>query len=104
MTSINYPNRANAVSYNYDELDRLQSIPGFVTSCSYDLDNKITDMLFGNGVNSHYEYRANDDKLANIQVGPLGSLLNLNYRYDNVGNIIQINNDFYSYDGLNRLT
>jgi RHS repeat-associated protein len=104
MTAINYPNRTNAITYNYDELDRLQSIPGFVTSCSYDLDNKITDMLFGNGVNNHYEYRANDDKLANIQVGPSGSLLNLSYSYDNVGNITQINNDFYSYDGLNRLT
>jgi RHS repeat-associated protein len=103
-TSINYPNRTNAVSYNYDELDRLQSIPGFVTSCGYDADNKITDMLFGNGINNHYEYRANDDKLAGIQIGPSGSLLNLNYSYDNVGNIIQINNDFYSYDGLNRLT
>lgn len=25
------------------------------------------------------------------------------YTYDNVGNIMQINNDYYSYDGLNRL-
>jgi RHS repeat-associated protein len=104
MTSINYPNRANAVSYTYDELDRLQSIPGFVTSCGYDADNKITDMLFGNGVNNHYTYRSNDDKLAGIQVGPSGSLLNLSYNYDAVGNIKQINNDYYQYDGLNRLT
>ena len=58
------------MSYNYDELDRLQSIPGFVTSCGYDLDSKLKDMLFGNGMNNHYEYRANDDKLAKIEVGP----------------------------------
>jgi YD repeat-containing protein len=86
MTSIQYPNRPNAVNYNYDELDRLQSIPGFVTSCSYDLDNKLTDMLFGNDINNHYTYRTNDDKLTNISVGPSSSLLNLNYTYDNVGN------------------
>jgi RHS repeat-associated protein len=116
MTGITYPNRTGAVSYNYDELDRLQSIPGFVTSCSYDQDSKITDMLFGNGINNHYDYRKKadnvtslDDKLADIQVGPSGSLLSLNYTYDNVGNIKQINtnnstNDYYSYDRLNRLT
>jgi RHS repeat-associated protein len=104
MTSITYPNRTNPVSYNYDELDRLQSIPGFVTSCGYDGDNKLTDMLFGNGINNHYDYRANDDKLAGIKIGPSGSLLTLNYSYDNVGNIKQINNDYYGYDGLNRLT
>jgi RHS repeat-associated protein len=103
MTSIQYPNRTNPVTYNYDELDRLQSIPGFVNSMNYDLDGKITDMLFGNGVNNHYTYRSNDDKLANISVGPAGTLLNLNYSYDNLGNITQINNDYYSYDGLNRL-
>jgi hypothetical protein len=102
-TGITYPNRAQPVSYNYNELDRLQSIPGFVSSCSYDGDNKLTDMLFGNGINNHYDYRTNDDKLADIQVGPSGSLLSLNYTYDVVGNIKQINNDYYRYDGLNRL-
>jgi RHS repeat-associated protein len=103
MTNITYPNRVQAVSYNYDELDRLQSIPGFVSSCSYDGDNKLTNMLFGNGINNHYDYRTNDDKLADIQVGPSGSLLSLNYTYDAVGNIKQINNDYYRYDGLYRL-
>ncbi|HEX3045811.1 MAG TPA: hypothetical protein VHY08_13720, partial [Bacillota bacterium] len=27
-----------------------------------------------------------------------------NYSYDSVGNITQIGNDYYNYDGLNRLT
>jgi YD repeat-containing protein len=70
VTSITYPGRAQAVTYNYDELDRLQSIPGFVTSCGYDPDNKLTDMLFGNSINNHYDYRTNDDKLAAIKVWP----------------------------------
>ena len=62
-------------------------------------------MLFGNGINNHYDYRTNDDKSGGIlRLGQSGSLLSLNYSYDKVGNIKQINNDHYSYDGLNRLT
>lgn len=109
-TSITYPGRTNPVNYNYDELDRLIAIPGFVNSCSYDEDSKLTGMMYSNGVNNSLTYRQQDDRLSNITIG---SLLNLNYSYDNVGNITQINtiknstdigNDFYSYDGLNRLT
>ncbi|HEX3047112.1 MAG TPA: polymorphic toxin-type HINT domain-containing protein, partial [Bacillota bacterium] len=33
-----------------------------------------------------------------------GKLLSLNYGYDSVGNITQIGNDYYNYDGMNRLT
>ena len=51
-----------------------------------------------------YDYRKIDDKLLDIEVGPSGSLLNLNYNYDQVGNITQINNDYYNYDNMNRLT
>ena len=105
MTAINYPNRADAVAYNYDSLDRLQSIPGFVTSCGYDGDSNLQDMLFGNGINNHYDYRSDNARLHDIQVGPSGSLLTLNYNnYDQVGNITQINNDYYNYDDMNRLT
>ncbi|HEX3044154.1 MAG TPA: hypothetical protein VHY08_05315, partial [Bacillota bacterium] len=33
-----------------------------------------------------------------------GKLLSLNYGYDSVGNITQIGNDYYNYDGMNRLS
>ena len=105
MTSITYPNRTDAVSYNYDDLDRLTSIPGFVTSCGYDGDSNLQDMMFGNGINNHYDYRSDNERLQDIQIGPKGSLLTLNYSsYDQVGNIKQINNDYYNYDGRNRLS
>ena len=103
MTSITYPGRSNPVTYQYDELDRLQSIPGFVTSCSYDGDNKLTGMMYANGVNNTWTYDSNNDRLTNIGVGNQGSLLSLNYSYDPVGNIARINNDYYDYDGMNRL-
>ena len=103
MSSITYPNLANAVSYNYDDLDRLQSIPGFVTSYSYDGDNKLLEMVFGNGIANDYLYDQNA-RPTTISVGPSGSLLNLNYSYYPNGNIKQIDSDCYNYDGLNRLT
>ena len=107
MTSIVYPNQtvADAVSYNYDDLDRLTLIPGFVTSCGYDGDSNLQNMMFGNGINNHYDYRSDNERLQDIKIGPSGSLLTLNYSsYDQVGNIKQINNDYYNYDGRNRLT
>jgi len=102
MTSLTYPNRTSPVTYSYDELDRLQGIPGFVNSCVYDLDNKLTQMSYANGVANSYSYDVNDQPI-NINAG-WGSLLNLDYAYDPAGNITRINTDYYGYDGLNRLT
>ncbi|TCL54961.1 RHS repeat-associated protein [Hydrogenispora ethanolica] len=102
MTSITYPNRTAPVTYQYDELDRLLKIPGFVNSCSYDGDNKLLQMVYTNGVANNYTYDVND-RPTNIKAGQ-GNLLNLSYTYDPVGNITQINTDYYNYDGLNRLT
>jgi RHS repeat-associated protein len=100
MKGITYPNRAQAVTYNYDELDRLFNIPGFVNSCGYDGDNKLTGMLYANGINNTWSYDPVNDRLTNIG---FGSLLSLNYGYDSVGNITRINNDYFDYDGMNRL-
>jgi RHS repeat-associated protein len=102
MTSITYPGRTSPVQYNYDALNRIQNIPQFVTSCSYDEANRPTRMIYANGINNSWAYTY--DRLATIDVGNNGSLLLLNYFYDNVGNITQINNEYYQYDGLNRLT
>jgi RHS repeat-associated protein len=99
VTRITYPGRNAAVNYNYNELDLLQSIPGFVESCKYDADNKLTAMALKNGISTTYAYDDNDRPIKIVA----GSLLNLLYSYDPGGNITQINNDYYGYDGLNRL-
>ena len=101
-TSITYPNRANPVTYQYDDLDRLQSIDGFVNSCSYDLDNKLTNMALANGLKNSFTYN-NVDRPTNIGAANTGTLVNLNYTYDVVGNITKLNGDCYDYDGMNRL-
>ena len=101
-TSITYPNRTNPVTYQYDNLDRLQSIGDFVNSCSYDLDNKLTNMALANGMKNSFTYN-NVDRPTNLSSSNTGSLVNLNYTYDAVGNIRKINGDCYDYDGMNRL-
>ncbi|HEX3045995.1 MAG TPA: FG-GAP-like repeat-containing protein, partial [Bacillota bacterium] len=68
QTGITYPNRANGITYNYDELDRLFSIPGYVDSCTYDPDNKLTGMLYANGVNNTWSYDPVNDRLTNIDI------------------------------------
>jgi RHS repeat-associated protein len=99
VTSIAYPGRTSTVNYTYDVLDRLQTIPGFVTACSYDEANKLTNITMANGISTTYTYDSNDRPTA---IG-LGGMLNLSYSYDSVGNITQINDDYYGYDGTNRL-
>ena len=102
VVSINYPNRTNPVTYQYDDLDRLQSIGDFVNSCSYDLDNKLTNMALANGLKNSFTYN-NVDRPTNIGAANTGTLVNLNYTYDAVGNITKLNGDCYDYDGMNRL-
>jgi RHS repeat-associated protein len=60
MISITYPGRTAPVTYTYDELDRLRNIPGFVNSCSYDDENKLTEMELGNGMKNTLFYDVND--------------------------------------------
>jgi hypothetical protein len=102
MTSLTYPGRSNPVTYQYDDLDRLATIPGFINiPCSYDADSKLLGMLYANGINNTYAYDVND-RITRIQAGNGTNLLDLNYTYNPVGNITRINNDYYDYDWLNR--
>ncbi|MCL6592293.1 MAG: FG-GAP-like repeat-containing protein, partial [Firmicutes bacterium] len=69
MTGITYPNRTNPVTYTYDELDRLLTIPGFVDSCSYDENNQLKEMLYANGINNNWGYKATNGRLHHFLVG-----------------------------------
>ena len=71
VTSLNYPNRSNPVTYQYDEVDRLQAIPGYVNACTYDGDNKLTEVLLSNGLYNTFTYDTND-RPANIGTNRVG--------------------------------
>ena len=97
VTSITYPGGVAPVIQVYDELNRLLTVNGFA-NLSYDAAGNLTQLAYNNGVTTNYTYN-NRGLLSRIQ----SPVLDLQYAYDNVGNIIGINNEVYSFDGLNRL-
>ncbi|MDP3488483.1 MAG: RHS repeat-associated core domain-containing protein [Bacillota bacterium] len=73
------------------------TVNGFA-NLSYDAAGNLTQLAYTNGRTTNYTYN-NRGLLSRI----LSPVLDLQYAYDNVGNITGINNEVYSYDGLNRL-
>jgi RHS repeat-associated protein len=88
----------------------------YVSNTNYDSAGRMTSRVLGNGLTQAYHYYEWDEKVNNIgQGGRLetlvtGSLQNLAYVYDKVGNIAQMTNSVagetsaYGYDELDRLT
>ena len=88
----------------------------YVSNTNYDSAGRMTSRALGNGLTQTYHYYDWNEKVNNIgQGGRLetlvtGSLQNLAYVYDKVGNITQITNSVasetntYGYDDLDRLT
>ncbi|MBS3938335.1 MAG: RHS repeat protein, partial [Peptococcaceae bacterium] len=97
VTSILYPGDVTPVTQVYDDLNRLSAVNGF-TGLSYDVAGRLTQMAYNNGITTNYTYNARGF-LSNLT----SSVLNLQYTYDAAGNITNINNESYTYDGLNRL-
>ncbi len=103
ITGIAYPGRSDSVTYTYDDLDRIVTIPGFVNFCSYDGDSNLNEMDYSNGLKNTHTYDA-DGRPQKITAGYQGTLIDLNYTYDSAGNIQTLNTDRFTYDGLNRLS
>ncbi|NUQ85285.1 MAG: hypothetical protein HUU11_11275, partial [Anaerolineales bacterium] len=120
--SMAYPD-GEVITYDYNNRMLLNSVIGtstYVQSTTYDSTGRIDDRLLGNGLTQNYSYygwneTAIVDGMSTGQGGRLktitvGSLQDLSYLYDAVGNIRQITNpiasetNLYGYDALNRLT
>ncbi len=96
--------RSDTYGYNY------------VSSASYTAPGAMAAMTYGNGLTTNYDYyddpgEALSFRLQRVQVGPAGSLLNLSYTYDSVGNVVTITDSKnsgqvqnFTYDALDRLT
>ena len=103
VISILYPGDVTPLTQVYDELNRLKAVNGFAGTTTaqglwYDLAGRLTRMEYNNGIVTDYHYN-NRGLLSRIQ----SPVLDLNYTYDLNGNIIGINTETYTYDGLNRL-
>jgi RHS repeat-associated protein len=125
VTQMTYPDSMQ-ILYTYDDLDRMTEIRRYVDGQNdeiifdnpqYDVEDFLTQFNYGNGLQAFYTFDSRD-RLSTIDIKDGStSLLDLDYTYDNNGNISQIENGWmdinstwhtetesYSYDGLDRLT
>jgi|GEM_PF-2245152 len=98
------------VSYAFNNQGEINSVTGssaIVNNIDYNSLGKITQKTYGNSLATNYTYSSTSFRLNRIQTG---SLQDLNYTYDNVGNIKTINDavasktQTFGYDDLDRLT
>lgn len=95
------------ISNTFNTQGEIASVSGVLTNIDYNALGKITKKDYANGLSTTYTYNnASDQRLNRIQTS---SLQDLNYTYDNVGNINTIADSVlsktykYSYDDLDRL-
>jgi len=105
VTSKTYPN-SEKVNYNYNKAGELESIPGIINGKSYNAFGLTKTRNYANSLTSEFSYDPNSKRLSRIKTA---DKQDLEYNYDNVGNVIQINDNpknktnTYSYDYLDRL-
>jgi RHS repeat-associated protein len=112
MLTMTYPD-GRLLNYGYDAGNRLILVLDPVvglTSFTYDGTNLMTGIYYPNGFSSSYEYDS-DRRLTKLQTYDATLLVfwDYSYTYDNVGNLLQIDEAFtgkttkYGYDSLNQL-
>ncbi|MBP1910115.1 RHS repeat protein [Methanolobus bombayensis] len=105
-TGITYPD-GNSANLSYNTQTLLESVEGVVDNLDYNARNQITTKELSNGVNTSYSYDSEKLLLNRIYTA---TLQDLNYDFDNVGNILEIEDNVlnsvktYGYDDLDRLT
>jgi RHS repeat-associated protein len=128
LQSMVYPD-GEQLTYRYDSGGMVAAASGvkgshsytYVERLEYDKFEQRAFMDAGNNVRTSYTYDALDRRLVNLRAGKGGSpgFQNINYTYDNVGNILRLANDIpvpppsqdggptvqtFAYDDLYRLT
>ena len=95
------------ISYTYNSQNKLETITGIVNNIDYNELGKVVKILYPNGLSTLLNYDTKMFRLKNIKTG---NKQDLNYIYDNVGNIKTITDKTDSstktmnYDSLNRMT
>jgi YD repeat-containing protein len=115
---MTYPD-GEQVTFGYNARALLTSVTGtnaYVSGTTYDPAGRVSTRTLGNGLTQTFGYYNWDEKVNNVGQGgrlktlTTGTLQNLAYQYDSVGNIKQIVNSIasetntYEYDALYRLT
>ncbi len=125
LQSIIYPD-SEIVNYRYNNGGSLQNFEGskngtaynYINSIGYDKFENRINMKYGNNSETRYTYDPLTRRLSNlIAVSNSGTMQDLNYTYDNIGNITMVQNNAsqtnnnlggtyeyeYTYDNINRL-
>ncbi|MBU7034865.1 MAG: RHS repeat protein, partial [Theionarchaea archaeon] len=125
MVALTYPDSMQ-ILYSYDDLNRVTEVKRYVDGSNdeilldntqYDNENLLTQFDYGNDLQATFSYDSRD-RLSTIDMkNGETSFLDLDYTYDDNGNITQLTNGWrdtdsdwnsdtetYSYDGLDRLT
>jgi len=124
--TMTYPGDGEIVTNTYTPQMMLKTVAGtnpYVTDTIYDSAGRIKNRVLGNTLTQNWNYFTWDGKNPNIPGDPIhagsggklqslttGTIQNLAYAYDPVGNIKQITNNIagetsdYGYDPLDRLT
>ena len=114
MTSLTYPDGMK-VTYLYNSMNQLESIPGYVTAIDYHPSAQKNRFVYANGVVSEYQYD-NRYRMTGLHSMIGGRVLqDLSYAYDFVSNILSISDGRknptpenltrqFVYDDLYRLT
>jgi len=110
VLAITYPDGEN-LTYHYNSGGQVDSATGvkgtytynYLVKLEYDKFEQRVLIDTGNGVHTTYTFNALDRRLANIKANmPNGYVFqNVNYTYDDVGNIMALENDTVAPDGSN---
>jgi len=110
---MTYPD-GETVDQDYHPQGSLAGMGDYLTEAAYDAAGRLVRRILGNGVQVDYGYYPWDEQGGRMQAmtaaGPGGALQELSYRYDAVGNVVEIvdgvheESHAYTYDGLDRLT
>jgi len=106
MVSTTYPDGTN-VKYSIDALNRIANVTtssNTLATFTYTNSSKIAKIIYGNGVQTSYTYDSLNRPTRVKVTQSSSTLIDLNYTFNAVGNVIGINTESYSYDFLNRLT
>jgi RHS repeat-associated protein len=115
LLTLKYPD-GSVIKYEYNPqgIKRISNLSpttyGIISNIDYSPTGQITKIQYGNGTETKYIYDPQTLRLKNLTTqSPQGKIQDLNYQFDNVGNIKNIADyvntatQAFLYDDLNRL-
>jgi len=111
VISLKYPDGETInYAYNPQGVEKITGASNYVSGVDYSPTSQITQVNYGNNTSSSFTYDQNSLRIKQIATqAPKGKIQDLNYSFDNTGNITNIQDNVNSgsqsflYDDLNRL-